>query len=128
MISKTAENTRTQRVLCVFDDFITDIIISRITDRVLPYVYTMYAHSVRNLFYSQTNTSLIVCRARPVLYSADHSARGGHLRVGHRTDRRSGHHSPAGPGGRGRGRVVLADGLQEDAERERAPATSDPGA
>lgn len=62
------------------------------------------------------------------IHSADHSARGGHLRVGDRTDRGSGDHRPAGPGRCGRGRVVLADGLQEDAKRERAATTSDPSA
>lgn len=50
------------------------------------------------------------------------------MRVGHRADRRAGHHGPVGPGRRGRGRLVLADGLPEDAERERAAAASDPGA
>lgn len=60
--------------------------------------------------------------------SADHSARGGHLRVGDRTDRRAGHHRPAGLGGRRGGRVVLADGLQEGAERERPAAAPHPSA
>jgi len=51
------------------------------------------------------------------------------MRVGDRTDRRVGHHGPAGLGGRGRGRVVLADGLQENAEqRQRPAAASDPSA
>lgn len=50
------------------------------------------------------------------------------MRVGHRADRRPGYHSPAGASRRRRGRVVLADGLQEDAERQRPAASSDPSA
>lgn len=39
------------------------------------------------------------------------------MRVGDWTHRRAGHHSPAGLGGRRGGRVLLANGLQKDAER-----------
>lgn len=58
--------------------------------------------------------------------SANYPARGRHLRVGYRADRRPCHHSPASTGGRGRSRVVLADGLQENSERQRPAAPSDP--
>lgn len=50
------------------------------------------------------------------------------MRVSDRTDRRAGHHRPAGPGGRRGGSVVLADGLQEDAQREWPVAAPHPGA
>jgi len=64
----------------------------------------------------------------PSPFSSNHSARRGHLRVGHRTHRGPCHHGPTGAGGRGRGRFVLADGLQENAERQRPTAASDPSA
>jgi len=50
------------------------------------------------------------------------------MRVRDRADRRAGHHGAVGLGGRGRGRVLLADGLQENAERQRSAAASDPSA
>lgn len=62
------------------------------------------------------------------VYSADYSARGGHLRVGNRTDCGPGDHRPAGSGCCSCSCVMLADGLQEDAKRERASASSDPSA
>jgi len=64
----------------------------------------------------------------PSLFSSNHSARRGHLRVSHRTHRGPCHHGSASAGGRGRGCFVLADGLQEDAERQRSTAASDPSA
>jgi len=61
-------------------------------------------------------------------FSSNHSARRGHLCVSHRTHRGPCHHGSASAGGRGRGRFLLADGLQENAERQRSTAASYPSA
>lgn len=61
-------------------------------------------------------------------YSTDPFPHGGHMRLNNWTYCRVGHHSPTGPGGRGRGCVMLADGLQENTERQRSAASSDPSA
>jgi len=50
------------------------------------------------------------------------------LCVSHRTYRGACHHGPASPGGRGRGCFLLADGLQENAKRQRPTAASYPSA
>lgn len=64
----------------------------------------------------------------PPRFSSDYSTRRRHLRVSHRTNRGPGHHCPARASGRSRGCFVLADGLQENAERQRSTAASDSSA